>query len=163
MPLVIPAQQFGAHPPRCLPTRLLSRCRPLPASRRPQSGTALLSSSARRSPLCTRLLSSTRTREICPATRGATNITYPFTNASSVETVLSISSTHAEHEENCQHSNTEHTGEKYSLPRSLSGLLRHGAGLRRRLRRISRRGQPKHLHPLSVAHWSDPVCCLARS
>src|SRR5689334_22080021 len=31
--------------------------------------------STRRSPLCTRLLSSTRTREICPATRGATNVT----------------------------------------------------------------------------------------
>ena len=51
-----------------------------------------LSSSARRSPLCTRLLSSTRTWEICPATRGATNVTCPFTNASSVEAVLSISS-----------------------------------------------------------------------
>ena len=53
-----------------------------------------LSSSARSAPLCTRLLSSTRTREICPATRGATNVTCPFTNASSVETVWSISSTH---------------------------------------------------------------------
>jgi hypothetical protein len=53
-----------------------------------------LSNSASRSPLCTRLLSSTRTREICPATRGATNVTCPFTNASSVDTVLSISSTH---------------------------------------------------------------------
>ena len=40
----------------------------------------------------------------------------------------------AEHEENCQDSNTEHTGQKLSLPRSLSGLLRHGAGLRRCLR-----------------------------
>ena len=33
----------------------------------------------------------------------------------------------AEHEENCQDSNAEHTGQKLSLPRSLSGLLRHGA------------------------------------
>src|SRR5271157_4721528 len=46
-----------------------------------------LSNAARSSPLCTRLLSSTRTRETCPATRGATNVTCPFTYASSVETV----------------------------------------------------------------------------
>ena len=52
-----------------------------------------LSNSASRSPLRARLLSSTRTREICPATPGATNVTCPFTNASSVETVLNISST----------------------------------------------------------------------
>src|ERR1700722_2104757 len=38
-----------------------------------------LSNCARRSPLRTRLLSSTRMREICPATRGATNVTCPFT------------------------------------------------------------------------------------
>ena len=40
----------------------------------------------------------------------------------------------AEHEENCQDSNAEHTGQKLSLPRGLSGLLRRGAGLRRCLR-----------------------------
>lgn len=41
---------------------------------------------------------------------------------------------HAEHEENRQVSNTEHTGQKLSPPRSLSGVLRYMAGLRRCLR-----------------------------
>ncbi len=40
----------------------------------------------------------------------------------------------AEHEENRQDGNAEHTGQKRSHPRGLSGLPRHGVGLRRRLR-----------------------------
>jgi hypothetical protein len=40
----------------------------------------------------------------------------------------------AQYEENRRHSDTEHSGQKLVLPRSLSGLLRHGARLRRCLR-----------------------------
>jgi hypothetical protein len=40
----------------------------------------------------------------------------------------------ADHEENRQDHNTEHTGQMLSLPRGLSGLLRRGMGLRRSLR-----------------------------
>ncbi len=57
----------------------------------------------------------------------------------------------AEHEENCENSNTEHTCQKRSLPRSLSGLLRHGAGLRRCVRGFR-----------VVGSRSISICCRLR-
>ena len=66
----LPALRSHA-PPRWLPAGRLARCRPLPASRRPQPGTVPCPT-RRGDLLCAHGLSSTRTREICPATRGGT-------------------------------------------------------------------------------------------